>query len=130
MTRVRSAALCSRNFEMDDRRTSARLEPPLWQAFDDICADLRVNRALLVRLIDSRRTRGTGLTSALRIFLLSYYRSAAQRGTRSRSEEGLFNLISALDKVGPSGESPLIDPCGEWGGEDALVQAETPLGAN
>ncbi len=101
MKRLRSAALCSRNFEMSGRRTSARLESPLWRAFDEICVDHGVNRAMLARMIDARRARGTGLTSALRIFLLSYYRSAARQDPQARTEEGLDHLIAALDIIGP-----------------------------
>ena len=110
VTRARSAALRSRNFEMGGRRTSARLESPLWQAFDEICADHGVNRAGLARMIDARRVSGTGLTSALRIFLLSYYRAAARKETRSQTDEAFLTLIAALDNVGPSGEKPSVIP--------------------
>ena len=109
---------------MCGRRTSARLESPLWQAFDEICADHGVNRAGLARMIDARRVRGTGLTSALRIFLLSYYRAAARKDTRSRTDEALLNLISALDHVGPSGDGPLL------GAETLVSEAKAPLSAN
>jgi predicted DNA-binding ribbon-helix-helix protein len=115
---------------MSGRRTSARLESPLWQAFDEICTDHGVSRAMLARLIDARRARGTGLTSALRIFLLSYYRNAARKDVRSRTEDGLLNLISALDKVGPPGESQLIDARGEWKDETSVPQAEKLFGVN
>ncbi len=79
---------------------------------------------MLARMIDARRVRGTGLTSAFRIFLLSYYRNAARRDTRSRAEEGLLNLIVALDKVGPSGEGQVVDV------EALTAELETSVAAN
>ncbi len=104
MKRYRSAALCSRNFEMSGRRTSARLESPLWRAFDEISAEIGVNRAMLARMIDARRERGTGLTSALRIFLLSYYRSLARKDELAPGNAGILHLYSALDTIGPPRE--------------------------
>lgn len=54
-------------------RTSVTLEPEFWAAFRDIAAarDLPIN-ALAVE-IDEQRD-GTGLASAIRVFVLNHYR--------------------------------------------------------
>jgi predicted DNA-binding ribbon-helix-helix protein len=58
------------------RRTSVRLEPDLWEALRDIAA--REQRSLHEICTDIDRTRGgTRLTSAMRIYIVNYFRSAA-----------------------------------------------------
>jgi predicted DNA-binding ribbon-helix-helix protein len=53
-----------------------RLEPELWEALAEICD--REGRGIhdLIRGIDGQRERG-GRTSAVRVFVLQYFRSAA-----------------------------------------------------
>jgi predicted DNA-binding ribbon-helix-helix protein len=63
-----------RSFSIDGHRTSISLEPPFWQALRDIAAKERVPLARLVATIDQNRGNA-GLSSAVRIWLLSYFRS-------------------------------------------------------
>jgi predicted DNA-binding ribbon-helix-helix protein len=65
----------SRNVYLDGgRRTSARLEPEMWDALVDIAKREGVSRDEVVRRID--RCRGsTPLSSALRVFCATYYRA-------------------------------------------------------
>lgn len=65
----------SRNIKIKGRRTSVRLEVPMWDALDDICQ--REEKTLNEICADvSRRRREGGFTSALRVFILNYYRES------------------------------------------------------
>ena len=68
--------LVTRNVNVGGRRTSVRLEPDLWEALREIAA--REHRSLHEICTDIDRTRGgTRLTSAMRIYIVNYFRSAA-----------------------------------------------------
>lgn len=65
----------SRNVKIKGRRTSVRLEVPMWEALDDICR--REEKTLNEICADvSQRRREGGFTSALRVFILNYYRES------------------------------------------------------
>ncbi len=68
----------SRNFRVNGRRTSIRLEHAMWQAFEDIAA--RENSPLreLCATIDAKR-HGGNLTAAVRLFIIGYFRLAATK---------------------------------------------------
>ncbi|HYC01688.1 MAG TPA: ribbon-helix-helix domain-containing protein [Azospirillaceae bacterium] len=66
----------SRNVTLGSRRTSVRLEPVMWQGLADICAAEEMNLNQLVEHVDQHRG-GLGLTAALRVFIVSYFRRAA-----------------------------------------------------
>ncbi|NBP72539.1 MAG: hypothetical protein EBU57_05060 [Alphaproteobacteria bacterium] len=73
---VFESPLVTRNVNVGGRRTSVRLEPDLWEALREIA--LRENRTLHDICSDIDKTRGeTRLTSAMRIYIVNYYRSAA-----------------------------------------------------
>jgi predicted DNA-binding ribbon-helix-helix protein len=68
--------LVTRNVNVGGRRTSVRLEPDLWEALREIAG--REQRSLHEICTDIDRTRGgTRLTSAMRIYIVNYFRSAA-----------------------------------------------------
>ncbi len=86
------------------QRTSVRLERVLWAGYEEICRLVGLNRHELVRRIDGRRPAELGLTGAIRVFLMSYYRA------RSRLSAGSPNLqlaaaLDALSEVGANTES-------------------------
>lgn len=70
------STLVNRNVVAGSGRTSMRLEPELWDALAEICN--REGRGIheLIRSIDGQRERG-GRTSAVRVFVLKYFRAAA-----------------------------------------------------
>ena len=70
------STLISRNISLADRRTSIRLEPEMWDALSEICA--REGRSLhdICRQIEGMRSQ-SGLTTAVRVFILNYFREAA-----------------------------------------------------
>lgn len=55
-------------------RTSVSLEPAFWAAFREIAAEKNIPINALAAEIDAARGMETGLASAIRLFVLHYYR--------------------------------------------------------
>jgi len=68
--------LVNRNVVAECGRTSMRLEPELWDALNEICEREAQDLNTLVRHIEAAGHSG-GRTSAVRVFILNYFRSAA-----------------------------------------------------
>jgi predicted DNA-binding ribbon-helix-helix protein len=69
-----------RSFNIAGHRTSISLEAPFWEALKEVAARERVSMAQLIARIDEGRG-GSGLSSAVRVWLLDYYyRTASRRG--------------------------------------------------
>jgi predicted DNA-binding ribbon-helix-helix protein len=73
---VASSRLINRNVVAERGRTSMRLEPELWDALAEICVRERQDINRLVREIEATGHR-CGRTSAVRVFVLKYFRDAA-----------------------------------------------------
>ncbi len=80
--------MISKNVTINGRRTSLRLEQASWEAMDDICKCEGLTLHELCSLIETRR-QGASRTSAVRAFIVTYFRTAVaeygdlQRGTAS-----------------------------------------------
>jgi predicted DNA-binding ribbon-helix-helix protein len=81
------SSLVNRNVTTSARRTSMRLEPEIWDALDEICTRERTNVAGLVQTLDSRARPG-GRTSAVRVHVLTYFRSAATEAGHAAAGHG------------------------------------------
>ncbi len=71
-------------------RTSISLEQPFWQAVGDIAVTMNCSRAALIEVIDRNRTPDSNLSSAIRLFVLDWYRSGRGSGplsTNSRDSD-------------------------------------------
>ena len=66
----------SRNVTIAGHRTSVRLEDEIWEGLDEICRRESLSLAELCTMIERRR-RGASRTSAIRVFILTYFRAAA-----------------------------------------------------
>ena len=78
-----------RSFSLDGHRTSVSLEAPFWDALREVAATQGLSLASLVQHIDRARGAGNGtgtgpdpgdgigLSGAIRVYLLDYYRSRA-----------------------------------------------------
>ena len=66
-----------RSFAIKGHRTSISLEAPFWDALKDAAAEQRSNVSAIVARIDATRGK-TGLSSAVRIWLLTYFRTQRQ----------------------------------------------------
>jgi predicted DNA-binding ribbon-helix-helix protein len=81
--------LVNRNVMAGGGRTSMRLEPELWDALTEICR--REGRDIhdLIRGVDSARAQG-GRTSAVRVFVLQYFRAAATEAGHAAAGHGPY----------------------------------------
>lgn len=70
-----------RSFTIGGHRTSISLEAPFWDALKSAAVRERVSLSELIGRIDTERG-DSGLSSAVRIWLLAYYRN----GTRHSGE--------------------------------------------
>jgi predicted DNA-binding ribbon-helix-helix protein len=69
-----------RSFTISGHRTSISLEAPFWEALKDAALEQRLPLAKLVARIDGARSgTSSGLSSAVRIWLLQHYRASARR---------------------------------------------------
>jgi predicted DNA-binding ribbon-helix-helix protein len=67
--------LLKRSVTIAGHRTSVSLEPEFWQALTDIASARERPLARLIDEIDKREGRDKNLSSALRLFVLAYYRA-------------------------------------------------------
>jgi len=68
-----------------------RLEPELWDALAEICRRERQDLHQLVRRVESAGNSG-GRTSAIRVFVLQYFREAASEAGHEAANHGALDL--------------------------------------
>ena len=66
-----------RNITLGQRRTSVSLEEQIWDGINDICRREAVSIDELCRAVEMRRVESS-MSSALRIFLLTYFRHVVE----------------------------------------------------
>ncbi len=73
-----------RSVTLAGHRTSISLEADFWDALQDIAAGRQVSVSALITEIDSQRSladsNSNGLSSAIRLFVLRYYRRQVESG--------------------------------------------------
>ena len=97
----RNSSLVMRNLNLGASRTTIRLEPELWDAFDTVCTACELPRHQLASRIAARWSAAgkTGAyTSAVRVAVLAYFRSGSGAGHARPAAV----LEAALDAVGPA----------------------------
>ena len=67
-----------RSVTLSGHRTSVSLEAEFWEALQAIAAATQQPLSALIDDIDKRHGRGKNLSSALRIFVLNYYRNTGK----------------------------------------------------
>jgi len=63
-----------RSVTISGHSTSVSLEEPFWEALRDIAKAKGVSINKLITQVDAGRAPDTGLSSALRVFVLAHYR--------------------------------------------------------
>ncbi|KZD12314.1 ribbon-helix-helix domain-containing protein [Oceanibaculum pacificum] len=71
-------SLRSHNVVVNGHRTSMRLEPEMWSALREVAGREQMSINQLCTLINRVRDRSS-LTSAVRVFILAYFRSVAKQ---------------------------------------------------
>lgn len=66
-----------RSLTLGGHRTSVTLEDEFWRAFRDIAAEKNLGLNELAAEIDVDRGTETGLATAIRLYVLAYYRARA-----------------------------------------------------
>jgi predicted DNA-binding ribbon-helix-helix protein len=66
-----------RSFKIDGHPTSISLEQPFWDALKDVAASENEPVSRLISRIDAERG-SSGLSSAVRVWLLAHYRAGAR----------------------------------------------------
>lgn len=79
--------LLSRNVTIDGRRTSLRLEEDMWAALGEVCERESASLHAVCTEIDKRRD-GASRTSAVRSFLVGYFRHAATESGHGQAGHG------------------------------------------
>lgn len=64
-----------RSLTLKGHRTSVSLEDEFWSAFRDIATQKKIPINVLAAEIDVARDPETGLASAIRVFVLNWYRN-------------------------------------------------------
>lgn len=70
------STLVNRNIIINGRRTSMRLEPEMWDALQDIGSQENMKISQICTMVDRHR-KSSSLTSAVRVFIISYFRAVA-----------------------------------------------------
>jgi predicted DNA-binding ribbon-helix-helix protein len=77
--------LVNRNVIGESGRTSMRLEPELWDALREICRREQADTGAMIRRIEALSRMGAeagedtgGRTSAVRVFIVQYFRALAE----------------------------------------------------
>jgi predicted DNA-binding ribbon-helix-helix protein len=88
---VTISRLINRNVVAERGRTSMRLEPELWEALLEICEREGQDMSALVRRIEQNGHAG-GRTSAVRVFILSYFRDATNEAGHLAAGHGCSSM--------------------------------------
>jgi predicted DNA-binding ribbon-helix-helix protein len=102
--------LISRNVTINGRRTSLRLEDEFWEAMAEACTNGKLTVHQLCSLIDGRRGISSR-TSAIRAFMIAYFRAAATKDGHLKAGHGKLGVeISPAPKEKRTGSlSKLIN---------------------
>ncbi|MCC7428978.1 MAG: ribbon-helix-helix domain-containing protein [Alphaproteobacteria bacterium] len=84
-----ASRLVNRNVIAARGRTSMRLEPELWEALAEACAREGISASQLCRRAEAAMP-GAPRTSAIRVFLIGYYRAAADEAGHVRAGHGIL----------------------------------------
>ncbi|MEM8797328.1 MAG: ribbon-helix-helix domain-containing protein [Pseudomonadota bacterium] len=72
-----------RSITLYGHRTSVSLEAPFWDALRDISAAEGTTATKIIARIDADRNEGDNLSSAIRVFVLSYFRERVEAAEKS-----------------------------------------------
>jgi predicted DNA-binding ribbon-helix-helix protein len=71
--------MAKRSITIAGHRTSISLEQPFWDALGEIAVKRRASLAGTIAEIDRKRAADTNLSSAIRLFVLKWYRASTDR---------------------------------------------------
>jgi predicted DNA-binding ribbon-helix-helix protein len=80
--------LVSKNVTINGCRTSVRLEPQMWNALDEIARREGIDRHHLFTSIADRVQRHQSLSSAVRTFVMTYFRESSTESGHQKAGHG------------------------------------------
>jgi predicted DNA-binding ribbon-helix-helix protein len=83
-----TSTLICRNIVVNGHRTSVRLEPEVWSAIDDVTCREKIDRNHIFTTIASRLAENQSLSSAIRAFVITYYRESSTESGHARAGHG------------------------------------------
>ena len=102
------SSVVKRSVLIGNHKTSVSLEQPFWEGMKEISRERGKTLSELVSEIDDKRQQGN-LSSAIRLFVLDYFRTAAE-GNASKSVDAKVVRLTVATTPGPSpgvaGSSP------------------------
>jgi predicted DNA-binding ribbon-helix-helix protein len=90
-----ASRLVNRNITAGSGRTSMRLEPEIWDALREICLREGIELRDLIQRIEPSSGEG-GRTSAVRVYVLQYFRTAATDGGHLNAGHGVKSRSPSL----------------------------------
>jgi predicted DNA-binding ribbon-helix-helix protein len=92
-----NGGLALKNIKIGNRRTSIRLEPLMWAGLADVACREKLDIHQLCTFVAATKHGDLAFTTALRVFLFSYFRSAAtEHGHMMAGHGQLFLRFAAL----------------------------------
>ncbi|MEJ0062468.1 MAG: ribbon-helix-helix domain-containing protein [Alphaproteobacteria bacterium] len=82
--------LISKNIKVNGQRTSVRLEKAMWEGLEEISQREGASINEIGSLIMGQKNEGMNFTSAIRVFIMSYYRAAATEEGHRHARHGDF----------------------------------------
>jgi predicted DNA-binding ribbon-helix-helix protein len=92
------STLVTRNITVCGHRTSMRLEPAMWDALVEICRGEGRTVNEICSDIDRERSEST-LTSAMRNFIVNYFRMASMKAPATPAERGWAGIRAGADSI-------------------------------
>jgi len=89
-----TSSLVTKNITVMGKRTSVRLEPEMWASLKDISKREHCTVNDLCTLINIKKNDNTSLTTAIRIFLMLYFRAAATEEGHGSAGHGNFKQMA------------------------------------
>lgn len=89
--------LVNKIISVNKRRTSMRLCTLEWDALNEVCEKENISRNKLIERIENDKDDTLGLAYSTRLFLVQYYRDAANRPRRS--SEPYHNIMQAIKMI-------------------------------
>ena len=96
----RMTELSSRVITIHQRKTTMRLCKSEWDALKDICKREKINRKMLLEMIESRKDPKLGLTPSIRLFSLVYLHELSKPLLeKQQKSDNHKSLSDILDKI-------------------------------
>ena len=84
------STLITKNIKIFGKRSSIRLEPEMWDAFDDIAERENCSDNDICSLVYFLKKPGTSMTAAIRVFIMLYYRASSTIEGHEKAGHGDF----------------------------------------